>query len=124
MDENTIYSKERISSINKDLLLEIVNELQQVINYVKENIFIKSKESNCTINLNEEESRKKEDNDFYFFNINDIYTKAKKKKFKIKLGEKRKESEILNISKDYDENLDNKEEKDNNINNQKFDNKY
>ena len=78
----------KINSENNNILLEVVNDLQQIINYINENIIIKKKVEE--INLEE----KIEDEEIIFsdFNGDDKKEKKLKKENKIKLGKKRKKS--------------------------------
>ena len=47
----------KINSINKNNLDDdIINDLQQIINYINENILMKQKENDEEINLNEEDA--------------------------------------------------------------------
>ena len=73
----------KINSQNNDLLLEIVNNSQNNINYINENIIIKKKEK---INLDEKIQNEK--NIFSDFNENDENEKIFKKENEIKLGKK------------------------------------
>ena len=87
--ENKILNFDiKINSENANILLGIVNELQQMINYIKENIFIKKKEEEIYL---EEKSQNAEDS-FSLLNEDDKNEKTLKKDNKIKLGEKRKKS--------------------------------
>ena len=70
----------KINSINKNNLgNDIINDLQQIINYINENILNKQKENDDEINLNEEDAQNKE-----------IEFPENKKEMKIKLGKKEK----------------------------------
>ena len=87
--ENKILNFDiKINSENDNILLGIVNELQQMINYINENIFIKKKEEEIYL---EEKSQNAEDS-FFLLNEDDKNEKTLKKENKIKLGEKRKKS--------------------------------
>ena len=53
----------KINSINKNFLGDyIINNLQQIINYINENILMKQKENDDEINLDEEDNQNKEMN--------------------------------------------------------------
>ena len=77
---------------NNDLLLEIVSDLNEIINYINDNILTLKKNKCNEINLQEEENR----NEKYKWSIDN----NDKKEIKIKLGEKRKKSELLNENED------------------------
>jgi len=86
---------------NNDLLLEIANDLNEIINYIKDNI-LKFKKNKCNeINLQEEESKREK----YDLGIDN----NDKKDIKIKLGKKRKKSELLNENEDLKDNEFNEE---------------
>ena len=78
----------KINSENNDILLEVVNDLQQIINYINENIIIKKKVEE----INLEEKIEDEENIFSDFNGDDKKEKKLKKENKINLGKKRKKS--------------------------------
>ena len=80
------FNKKSNDNNNRDLLLEIASDLNEIINYINLNI-LKMKKNKCNeINLQEEEI---DNND--------------KKETKIKLGKKRKKPELLNENKDLDD---------------------
>ena len=92
---------------NNDLLLEIVCDLNKIINYINDNI-LKMKKNKCNeINLQEEESK----NENYEWGIDN----NDRKEIKIKLGKKRKKSELLNENEDLkDKEFNEENEIDNN----------
>ena len=77
----------KIISTNKNLLGEnIINDLQQIINYINENILMKHKEKNDDeINLEEKDAQNKE------IEFSETRIKLGKKRKKDKLSEKNKE---------------------------------
>ena len=71
----------KINSINKNNLGDdIINDLQQIINYINKNILMRQKENDDEINLDEEDAQNKE-----------IEFSENKKETKIKIGKKKKE---------------------------------
>ena len=69
----------KINSINKNNLGDdIINDLQQIINYINKNILMRQKENDDEINLDEEDAQNKE----IEFSENKKETKIKKKKKK------------------------------------------
>ena len=72
----------KINSENNNILFEVVNDLQQIINYINENIIIKKKVEE----INLEEKIEDEENIFSDFNGDDKKEKKLKKENKIKLG--------------------------------------
>ena len=90
----------KINSINKNLLGDdIINDLQQIINYINENILMKQKENDDEINLDGEDSQNEE-----------IEFLENKKETKIKLGKKRKKDNLSEKSDDDEEKLFDKNE--------------
>ena len=80
----------KINSINKNFLGDyIINNLQQIINYINENILIKQKENDDEINLNEKDAQNKE-----------IEFSENKKEKKIKIGKKRKKDNTSEKNKE------------------------
>ena len=80
----------KINSIDKNCLGDdIVNDLQQIINYINENILIKKKENDDEINLDEEDAQN-EENEF----------SENKKEMKVKLGKKRKKDKLSEKNKE------------------------
>ena len=90
----------KINSINKNNLGDdIINDLQQIINYINENILMKQKENDDEINLDGEDSQNEE-----------IEFLENKKETKIKLGKKRKKDNLSEKSDDDEEKLFDKNE--------------
>ena len=86
------FNNQNSDNDNNDLLLEIASDLNEIINYINDNI-LKMKKNKCNeINLQEEENR----NEKYEW----IIDNNDKKEIKIKLGKKRKKSELLNENED------------------------
>ena len=82
-----IFNFNSQSNNNNDLLLEIANDLNEIINYINDNI-LKIKKNKCNeINLQEEESK----NEKYEWGIDN----NDKKEIKIKLRKKKKEISII-----------------------------
>ena len=81
----------KINSINKNFLGDyIINDFQQIINYINENILMKHKEKNDDeINLDEEDNQNKE-----------IEFLENKKETKMKLGKKRKKDKLSEKNKE------------------------
>ena len=77
------FNNQSSDNDNNDLLLEIASDLNEIINYINDNI-LKMKKNKCNeINLQEEESR----NEKFEWGIDN----NDKKEIKIKLGKKKKE---------------------------------
>ena len=89
--EKDIFNFNSQSNNNNDLLLEIAIDLNEIINYINDNILKMKKINYNEINLQEESKNEKYDWDI---DNND------KPKIKIKLGKKRKKSELLNENED------------------------
>ena len=86
------FNNQNRDNDNHDLLLEIARDLNKIINYINDNI-LKMKKNKCNgINIQEEERK----NENYEFGIDN----NDKKEIKIKLGKKRKKSELLNENED------------------------
>ena len=80
----------KIDSNNKNNLGDdIINDLQQIINYINENILMKQKENDDEINLDGEDSQNEE-----------IEFLENKKETKIKLGKKRKKDNLSEKNKE------------------------
>ena len=80
----------KINSINKNNLDDdIINDLQQIINYINANILMKKKENDDEINLDEEDAQNKE-----------IEFSENKKETKIKIGKKRKKDNTSEKNKE------------------------
>ena len=86
---NSLYKK--ISSDNNNLLLWIVNDLQQIVSYTKENI-MKEQENNEGISLDEEESQSEEFQCLSENREDKTIEKPQNTQFRIKFG---KENKIL-----------------------------
>ena len=96
--------EKKLNSINKNFLgNDIINDLQQIINYINENILMKQKEKDDEIKLDEENAQNKESE----FSENTKETKIKlgKKRKKDNLSEKNKEKlnerKVDNLKENY-----------------------
>ena len=97
-DLNRFYKK--ISSDNNNLLLWVINDLQQITNYINDNS-LKDKTNNEEINLDEEESPREQIPSLSIPNDIQKDVSQRNKKYEIKLGKKKQRIEIQgNIRKD------------------------
>ncbi len=97
-DLNRFYKK--ISSDNNNLLLWVINDLQQITNYINDNS-LKDKTNNEEINLDEEESPREQIPSLSIPNDIQKDVSQRNKKYEIKLGKKKQRTEIQgNIRKD------------------------